>query len=55
MASTFAACVRVSTRRSSVWRVCARCDVLAPLAPDQTRCRECRDSAPARRRRRLAA
>jgi hypothetical protein len=39
-----AACVRVATRQSAVWRACAWCAVLAPLAPDQTYCRDCREA-----------
>jgi hypothetical protein len=48
MSLNLAACVRVTTRRSAVWRECAGCTALAPLAPDETHCCECR-TAPARR------
>jgi uncharacterized paraquat-inducible protein A len=54
MALTFAASVRVTTRHSAVWQECAGCTALAPLAPDETHCRDCR-TAPVRRRRQSAA
>jgi hypothetical protein len=41
MASTFAACVRLTSKHDAVWRECAGCGVLAPHAPDQTRCPQC--------------
>jgi hypothetical protein len=40
--AVFAACVRVTSRQSHVWRGCAGCAVLAPLAPDESHCRACR-------------
>jgi hypothetical protein len=40
-----AATVRISTRKTAVWRHCVRCDALAPLAPKQTHCRDCHASA----------
>lgn len=46
--SVFAA-VRVTTKSSAVWRNCDRCDVLAPLAPDERCCRSCRPSSRSRR------
>ncbi|GAA1031453.1 hypothetical protein GCM10009557_26870 [Virgisporangium ochraceum] len=36
-----ASTVRVTARKSAVWRTCGRCSVLSPLAPDETRCRAC--------------
>jgi len=48
MAASFAACVRVTTRHSAIWRECRSCSALAPLAPDEDICRECR-TTPARR------
>jgi hypothetical protein len=48
--ASIAAVVRISAKQSAVWRVCARCDVLAPLAPDQTYCAACRTPARAARR-----
>lgn len=55
--STLFASVRITTGAAAVWRTCGGCTVLAPLAPDQTRCRDCRRPAAVRRgnRRRLAA
>jgi hypothetical protein len=49
--TTLAACVRITARQSAVWRRCCRCDVLAPLAPDQAHCRTCRTSPACKRRR----
>jgi uncharacterized paraquat-inducible protein A len=48
--ATIAAVVRISTKQSAVWRHCAGCDALAPLAPDQTHCGACRKPAYASRR-----
>jgi hypothetical protein len=42
MALTLASCVRVTTKRSAVWRQCAECAVMSPLASDETRCTACR-------------
>jgi uncharacterized paraquat-inducible protein A len=54
VSSTLAACVRITTKHSAVWRECAGCTALAALAPDETHCPQCK--APARpSRRRLAA
>ena len=50
MAQTLASCVRLTTKRSAVWRACAACDVLAPLAPDEKRCPTCRGRKPHPRR-----
>lgn len=42
--------VRITTKHRAVWRTCAGCTALAPLAPDQTRCPECQPPAqPVRR------
>jgi hypothetical protein len=49
--ASLAACVRLTTRQNAVWRACAACDVLAPLAPDATHCPDCRTTAPRTRRR----
>ena len=38
---SLATCVRVTTRNSAVWRHCPHCQALAPLAPDEDRCRSC--------------
>ncbi len=46
MAQTLAACVRVTTKRSAVWRQCAGCAVTAPLARDTNHCPACRTSKP---------
>jgi hypothetical protein len=51
MVANFAAVVRVTTRRSAVWRECAACAVLAPLAPDETHCPQCQPRAATARRR----
>lgn len=56
MVSSLASCVRVTTRRSAVWRNCDICGVLAPLSPSEDRCEQCsanasrRSKAPARSR-----
>lgn len=49
MALTFAS-IRVTTKRSAVWRECAGCAVMAPLTRDETRCPTCRIPKPQRRR-----
>lgn len=36
-----AACVRVTTKSRAIWRTCTACGALAPLAPDESRCRVC--------------
>lgn len=51
MVANFAAHVRVSTRRSAVWRHCAGCGALAPLAPNETHCPTCRPATRTPRRR----
>ena len=38
---------RVTTRGGAVWRECASCGALAPLAPDVNHCKEC-NADPAR-------
>lgn len=43
--SVLAACVRVTTKSSATWRICAACGGLAPLAPDEQHCRPCRPSS----------
>jgi hypothetical protein len=48
---SLAAVVRLSIRQNAAWRPCARCLVLAPLAPDQTHCSDCRTATPRVRRR----
>ncbi len=51
MATNLATFVRVTTKRSAIWRQCARCTALAALAPDETHCPKCQTPArPARRR-----
>lgn len=40
--STFASSVRVTTKCRAVWRACRRCAALAPLAPDEDICKDCR-------------
>jgi hypothetical protein len=37
----FATVVRVTSRHGAVWRACAGCGVLAPLAPEVDRCDGC--------------
>jgi uncharacterized paraquat-inducible protein A len=46
--ASLAGCVRVTTKHSAVWRSCVGCTQLAPLAPNEIRCRNCR--TPAKRR-----
>lgn len=48
--ASIASCVRITARQSAVWRPCAACDVLTPLAPDATHCKDCRTAAPRIRR-----
>lgn len=50
MSVSIAASVRVTTRSSAVWRDCAGCGALAPLPPDEDRCRPCRQPHASRRR-----
>jgi hypothetical protein len=50
MALTLASCVRVTTKRSAVWRQCACCGVMAPLAPHENRCTACQTRKPKPRR-----
>ena len=45
MVANLGTLVRVTTRRSAVWRECARCASLAALAPDETHCPNCRRQA----------
>jgi len=49
MFSSIAASVRITARKSAVWRTCACCDVLAPLSPSEDRCRECQAGPTSRR------
>jgi hypothetical protein len=37
----FATVVRVTSRHGAVWRECAGCGLLAPLAPEVDRCDGC--------------
>jgi uncharacterized paraquat-inducible protein A len=48
--ASLVACVRIATKQSAVWRECAGCTALAPLAPDETHCPNCRPPAAVRRR-----
>jgi rubrerythrin len=50
MVSNISACVRITTKRNTVWRECARCGALAALAPAETHCPACTSPAPAARR-----
>ncbi|WP_409074235.1 hypothetical protein [Micromonospora chalcea] len=50
MTVSIAAAVRITTKSNAVWRDCNGCGSLAPLAPDETRCRSCRQPSTARRR-----
>jgi hypothetical protein len=45
MVANLASIVRVTTKQSAIWRECAACSALAPLAPDQTHCRPCRTAS----------
>lgn len=49
--ASLASCVRLTAKQSAVWRTCAGCTALAPLAPDQTHCPKCRPPASAEQRR----
>jgi hypothetical protein len=40
--ASLASFVRVSARQSACWRECKGCTDLAPLAPDETHCQDCR-------------
>jgi len=51
MVSSIVASVRITARKSAVWRSCASCDVLAPLSPDEDRCPCCRSGRTPRRSR----
>jgi rubrerythrin len=42
MVSNISACVRITTKRKTVWRECAGCGVPAALAPNETRCPACK-------------
>jgi hypothetical protein len=37
--------VRITSRQRAVWRECAECEALAPLAPNETHCQPCRTPA----------
>lgn len=50
MTVRIAAAVRITTKNSAVWRDCRSCGGLAPLAPDEDRCRSCRQPHASRRR-----
>lgn len=43
------ASIRVTTKRSAVWRECAGCHEVAPLARHETHCPTCRIPKPQRR------
>ncbi len=47
--SVIAACVRVTTKSRATWRTCTACGALAPLAPDESRCRACPQPSRSRR------
>lgn len=47
MTVSIAAAVRIATKSNAVWRDCIGC---GSLAPDETRCRSCRQPSTARRR-----
>jgi hypothetical protein len=55
MVANLGVLVRVTTRQSAVWRECAGCAALAPLAADETHCPACQTSPPRRTRRPAAA
>ena len=48
-----ASIIRITARQSAVWRMCAGCTALGPLAPDETKCADCRAEPQRPRRRRL--
>lgn len=50
MSVSIATAVRITTKSNAIWRDCTGCGFLAPLAPDETRCRTCRQPFTARRR-----
>lgn len=50
--ANLAACVRITTRQSAVWRACAACAGLKPMAPHETHCRACSPSTGVRRAKR---
>jgi hypothetical protein len=41
MVSSLAASVRITARKSAVWRNCRVCGLLAPLSLDEDLCRDC--------------
>jgi hypothetical protein len=53
--ASLASFVRVSARQSAVWRECAGCTGLAPLAPDETHCPACKAHPVTRTARRRTA
>jgi hypothetical protein len=46
--ASLASVVRITARRSAVWRECGGCTALAPLAPGETHCRACTASTDTR-------
>jgi hypothetical protein len=53
--ASLASCVRITARQSALWRECAGCTALAPLAPDQTHCPSCKANPVTRTARRRTA
>ena len=53
--ASLASCVRITARQSALWRECAGCTALAPLAPTQTHCPSCKARPVTRTARRRTA
>lgn len=49
MTVSIAAAVRITTKSNAVWRGCKGGGSLAPLAPDEDRCRSCQQPSARRR------
>ena len=39
--ASLASVVRITSRKAAIWRSCAGCTELAPLAPNATHCNPC--------------
>lgn len=53
--ASLAQIITVSSQRSAVWRECQGCTGLAPLAPAETRCPDCKANPQTRTARRRSA
>lgn len=53
--ASLAQIITISSRRSAVWRECQGCTGLAPLAPAETHCPDCKANPQTRTARRRPA